>query len=358
AACAAFAEGLAGQTVSYERLVDHVQGPPRWARIKVFPELPTEGRVEAIYTIAFDIHDDVIEREALKAARRRLDRFTDNIPNPLTYVDRDCVLRFVNRAYVEATGVPAERMVGRHFGEVRGARRWSEHRPMFDRALAGETVQYTRLVELAQGGPRWLRTSYVPDLDARGSVVGVYTVTVDVHEMTLAQEKLKHSVERDPVTDVLSRRAIIDRIEAALLLARPEAPVALFFVDLDGFKQVNDTHGHREGDRLLGAVGTALQGAMRVDDTVGRFGGDEFIVLAPVRGAAGASRVARHLLDAVRACCDDAPGGPRISASIGYALAPIDATSALKLVQRADDAMYAAKRQGRNQVVYCGSLRE
>ena len=358
AACAAFVEGLAGQTVSYERLIDHVQGPPRWARIKVFPEAPAHGRVEAVYTIAFDIHEDVTEREALKAARRRLDRFTDNIPNPLTYVDRDCILRFVNRAYVEATGVPAERMVGRHFGEVRGTRRWAEHQPMFERALVGETVQYTRLVDLAHAGPRWLRTSYVPDLDAEGRVVGVYTVTVDVHEMTLAQEKLKRSVERDPVTDVLSRRAIIDRIDAALLMARPEAPMALFFVDLDGFKHVNDTHGHREGDRLLAATGAALQAAMRADDTVGRFGGDEFIVLAPVRGVAGASRLARHLLDAVRACCDHAPGGPRISASIGFALAPLDATSALKLVQRADDAMYAATRQGRDQVVYCGALRE
>ena len=360
AARAAFAEGLAGRTVSYERRLEHVPGAPRWARIKVFPEPAAQGRTEAVYTIAFDIHDDVLQREALQAARRRLDRFTDNIPNPLLYVDRDFVLRFVNRAYAEIVGVPAAQMIGRHIGEVRGARRWHEHRPMFERALAGETVQYTRLVELVPEGPRWLRTSYVPDFGRDGQVVGVYTVTIDVHEMTVAQEKLRRSVERDAVTDVLSRHAIIERIEAALPLARADAPVALFFVDLDGFKSVNDTLGHRAGDTLLAAVGAALQRAMRVDDAVGRFGGDEFIVLAPVRDAAGAETLAQHLLAAVQGCkaadapADDVPA--HVGASIGYALAPLDAGTALRLVQRADEAMYAAKRRGRDQVVYCGSM--
>jgi diguanylate cyclase (GGDEF)-like protein/PAS domain S-box-containing protein len=346
----AFREGLAGRTVSYERPIVQPDGSQRWARIKVFPEFGAPGRVDAIYTIAFDIHDDVLEREALHAARQRLDRFADNIPNPLLYVDRDFVLRFVNRAYAKAVGVASEQMLGRPIGEVRGARRWSEHRPMFERALAGETVHYTRLVELAHEAPRWLRTSYVPDFDAAGEVVGIYTVTVDVHEMTLAQEKLRRSVERDAVTDVLSRRAILERIEAALPRADRASPIALFFVDLDGFKSVNDTHGHREGDRLLAAVGAALKRAMRAEDAVGRFGGDEFIVLAPVHDAAGAATLARHLLQPL---ADGA--APQVSASIGYALAPTDAASALKLIQRADDAMYAAKRQGRNQVVYCAT---
>ena len=137
AARAAFAEGLAGRTVSYERRLEHVPGAPRWARIKVFPEPSAQGRTEAVYTIAFDIHDDVLQREALEAARRRLDRFTDNIPNPLLYVDRDFVLRFVNRAYAEIVGVPAAQMIGRHIGEVRGARRRHENRPMLERARAG-----------------------------------------------------------------------------------------------------------------------------------------------------------------------------------------------------------------------------
>jgi diguanylate cyclase (GGDEF)-like protein len=238
---------------------------------------------------------------------------------------------------------------------VRGAKRWSEHAPFFERALKGETVQYTRLVDRLPQGPRWLRTSYVPDFDARRQVRGLYTVTIDVHELTMAQEKLKRSVERDALTDVLSRRTMMDRIEAAMLEAF-ESPAALFFVDLDGFKSVNDRLGHREGDTLLVSVAAALQAAVRAEDAVGRFGGDEFLVLAPVRDVAGAQALALHMLAAVRAVAAPLGLHPTISASIGYAMAPSDAQHPMKLLQLADDAMYRAKHQGKGRVMHCGAV--
>lgn len=340
----AFENAFGGRAGSYERLLSHLASP-RWARIQAFPDRDEEGRVCAVCTLAFDIHHDVLQRQAHEAARRRLDHFTGNIPYPLTYVDQGCVLRFVNRAYEQATGTAAETLVGRHIGEVRGPQRWLEHRPYFERALAGETVHYTRLTTLADRGQRWMRTSYVPDCDDDdGHVLGVYTVTVDVHELTLAQERLKRSVEHDALTDALSRRTIMDRIDAAVAGAQT-APAALFFVDLDGLKAVNDGQGHHEGDRVLRAVASALLAAVRAEDAVGRFGGDEFLVLAPVRDRASADTLAHHLLDAVRGA------GVAVTASVGYAIAPLDATDAMKLLQRADDAMYAAKRLGKNRVV-------
>jgi diguanylate cyclase (GGDEF)-like protein/PAS domain S-box-containing protein len=343
----AFREAFAGRTVNYERRLTHGRQSQRWARIQVFPDIEPDGRVEAVFTIAFDIHEDVLAREALEAARERLDRFTENIPYPLTYVDRGFVLRFVNKAYCDAIGLSTDQLLGRHIGEVRGAKRWAEHAPYFERALKGQTVQYTRLVDRLPQGPRWLRTSYVPDFDARRHVRGVYTVTIDVHELTMAQEKLRRSVERDALTDVLSRRTMMDRVEAAMLDAQ-QTPVALFFVDLDGFKRVNDQLGHREGDRLLVSVAGALQAAVRADDAVGRFGGDEFLVLATVRDAAGAQALALHMLAAVREV------STITSASIGYALAPADAQHPMKLLQLADDAMYAAKRLGKDRAMHCG----
>jgi PAS domain S-box-containing protein len=296
----AFAAALAGRNGSYERQLTHRAQGARWARVAVFCEREGDGPVESVYTVAFD--DDVLERQRLEASRKRMDRFTDNIPFPLTYVDAQCVLRFVNRAYVRATGQAAERLVGQHIGDVRGAQRWAEHKPYFDRALAGETVQYTRLTDLADKGPRWMRTSYVPDFDDAGRVMGLYTVTMDVHELTVAQERLKRSAERDPLTDCYSRRAMMDRINAALMPGAQQ-PVALFFVDLDGFKDVNDRLGHTMGDHLLAAAAHALQQAVRSADAVGRFGGD--------------------------------------------------ATQPLRLLQLADEAMYAAKRAGKNRVMHC-----
>ena len=354
-AAPAFADAFAGKTVSYERRLGHGPLVGRWARMQVFPDADASGVVDAVFTIATDIHDLFVARETLTATQRRLDRFTENIPYPLTYVDRDYAIRFVNKAYAQATGQSSAELIGQHIGQVRGAKRWAEHEPYFRRASEGQTVQYTRLVPNLPQGPRWLRTSYVPDLADDGQVVGIYTVTIDVHELAVAQEKLKRRVEHDALTDVLSRRTMMDHIEAALSGPAP-SPVALFFVDLDGFKAVNDRLGHREGDRLLVAVGGALQNAMRAEDAVGRFGGDEFLVLAPVRDVAGAHALAQHLLASVRGVVADGPLVGIVSASIGYALAPHDARHPLNLLQLADDAMYAAKREGKNRAMHCGAI--
>jgi diguanylate cyclase (GGDEF)-like protein/PAS domain S-box-containing protein len=347
----AFAAAFDGRTVCYERRLTHQGAAAHWARVQVFPDRNAQGEVEAVYTIAFDIHQDVMEREQLQEARQRLNRFTEHIPYPLAYVDREYRLRFANLAYQQAVGKPASALIGRPFGEVRGAAHWAENQPYFDRALAGETVQYTRLVQDLPQGARWMRTSYVPDLDdGGGAVQGVYTVTVDVHELTEAQQRLAHTAQRDALTDALSRRTMMERLDTATAACATQ-PVALFFIDLDGFKALNDAHGHAAGDVLLVSLTLALQQAVRLEDAVGRFGGDEFLVLAPVRDAAGAAALAAHLLDAVRTCAAQCNGASGVSASIGYALAPQDATQALRLLQLADAAMYEAKRAGKDQVV-------
>jgi diguanylate cyclase (GGDEF)-like protein/PAS domain S-box-containing protein len=294
----------------------------------------------------------VVEREELRAARQRLDRFTEHIPYPLTYVDRGYRIRFVNRAYQHAARASAAELVGRQIGEARGAARWTEHKPYFDRALASESVQYTRLVQGLPQGARWMRTSYVPDFGDEGSVVGVYTVTIDVHDLTETQQRLARSVERDDLTDALSRRAMMERLDSAVA-RRTDRPVALFFIDLDGFKGLNDVAGHAAGDALLVALSRALQAAVRIEDSVGRFGGDEFLVLASVQDIAGAHKLAAHLLDAVRACAATCQSAQTVSASIGYALAPHDATQAMQLLRLADKAMYVAKRAGKNRAVHC-----
>jgi diguanylate cyclase (GGDEF)-like protein/PAS domain S-box-containing protein len=355
AAAPAFAQAFTGRTVRYQRQLMHGPTPGRWARIQVFPDADASGTVEAVFTIATDIHDDVVARETLTATQRRLDRFTENIPYPLTYVDLDFKLRFVNKAYCDATRSTSAELIGRHIGDARGARRWAEHEPYFLRALQGKTVQYTRLVTTLPEGPRWMRTSYVPDLDDSGNVLGLYTVTIDVHELTVTQEKLKRRVERDALTDVLSRRTMMDRVEAALADARRQ-PVALYFVDLDGFKAVNDRLGHREGDALLVAVGAALQASVRAEDAVGRFGGDEFLVMAKVRDREGAHALALHMLAAVQSVAGSGKLAGVVSASIGYALAPADARHPLNLLQQADDAMYAAKRGGKNRALHCRGI--
>lgn len=347
AAKPAFESAFRGETTSYERLLTHPPHPQRWARVQVFPDADEKGSVASVFTIATDIHEDIVARDALIAARKRLDRFTENIPTPLTYVDRDCTLRFVNKAWTSITGISIDQALGQHVGEVRGEASWREQQPYFEQALDGQAVHFSRLVHGLVEGPRWLRTSYVPDFDDSGSVVGVYTVTTDVHDLTVAQEKLRRSVERDALTDALSRHTMMSLIECSI--ADPDFEYALYFIDLDGFKAVNDEKGHHVGDRLLTDVAHALRGAVRVDDAVGRFGGDEFLVLARVNGQAGAEALAEHMRVSIATVAQAA--GDQVSASIGYALAPAHTRDSLQLLRHADEAMYMAKRQGKNQAV-------
>ena len=347
AAKPAFERAFQGEISSYERLLTHPPHPQRWARIQVFPDTDPAGSVSSVFTIATDIHEDIVARDALVAARKRLDRFTENIPTPLTYLDQGCMLRFVNKAWSTITGISADNALGRHVSEVRGEASWLEQQPYYEKALAGGTVHFSRLVYGLVDGPRWMRTSYVPDFDETGFVIGVYTVTTDVHELTVAQEKLRRSVERDALTNALSRHTMMSYIECSI--ADPNLEYALFFIDLDGFKAVNDEKGHHAGDRLLADVATALRGAVRTEDAVGRFGGDEFLVLARVNGQAGAETLAEHIRTSVEAVAR--ASGDKVSASIGYALAPSDSRDPMQLLHHADEAMYIAKRQGKNRAM-------
>lgn len=343
----AFERAFSGEPSGYERLLTHPPHPQRWARVQVFPDTPSCGEVQSVFTIATDIHQDIVERDAMIAARRRLDRFTDNIPTPLVYLDTDCKLRFVNRAWCRMVGIASEDALGRHVRDVRGEEIWLEQKPHYEKAQSGQQSDFSRLVRGIVGGPRWMRTSYFPDFDDEGRVIGIYTITTDVHELTSTQEKLRRSVERDALTDALSRQTMMSYIECSI--TDPNQEYALFFIDLDGFKAVNDEKGHQSGDRLLIEIAKALRGAVRAEDAVGRFGGDEFLVLARIHGPTGAQSLAEHIRLTVERAAK--ASGDDVSASIGYALAPTDTRDPMELLQRADAAMYAAKHGGKNRVM-------
>jgi diguanylate cyclase (GGDEF)-like protein/PAS domain S-box-containing protein len=161
---------------------------------------------------------------------------------------------------------------------------------------------------------------------------------------------LKHTARHDPLTDLPNRALFLDRLQIALAWARrDEAQLALLYIDLDMFKQVNDSLGHAAGDMLLQQIAHRLKLCLRESDTVGRVGGDEFLVLLNSLHAPGhASTVAEKIRAALREPFD-LPGGPqRISSSIGIALYPDHGDDCEPLIARADEAMYVAKKEGGN----------
>ncbi|MDQ3031547.1 MAG: diguanylate cyclase [Myxococcota bacterium] len=177
---------------------------------------------------------------------------------------------------------------------------------------------------------------------ARESALVVKTAMLAAQARSLART--------DPMTGLANRRAVIERLEHDIAVARRRhSSVAVVLCDVDHFKVVNDTHGHAMGDDVLKAVATALRGAVRNVDLVGRWGGEEFLVVLPDASEAGARIAAERTRHAIERLPPFAAGPQKVTASFGAAAWAGDATLDL-LVERADRALYRAKARGRNRV--------
>jgi diguanylate cyclase (GGDEF)-like protein len=202
-------------------------------------------------------------------------------------------------------------------------------------------------VALARGhGERWFTIRGTSLRGARGGAVLVHT---DITERKRSEDELQRQATHDDLTGLLNRAAMDREIERALgRAALGGRQLALLFLDLDGFKPINDTHGHAVGDEVLEVVAQRVAGAVRASDRVGRVGGDEFVVLVDdIAGPSVAEATAQRVLGALRAPVDVGGTVLDIAASIGVALSnPGGQTAPDRLLAGADRAMYAAKRAG------------
>jgi diguanylate cyclase (GGDEF)-like protein len=177
-----------------------------------------------------------------------------------------------------------------------------------------------------------------------------------VHEQLASQnERLSELATTDELTGLKNRRRFREDLEMfALLAARQRTPLSLVMLDVDHFKQYNDTFGHPAGDEILRAVAAVLREGVRQHDVVARFGGEEFAVLLPGTDAVPAARLA----DRLRSAIERGAGVPRaVTASFGVATSAPETLGAAKLVDQADDALYRAKRSGRNCVChFCDAI--
>ena len=180
-------------------------------------------------------------------------------------------------------------------------------------------------------------------------------VVRDITERKRAAQRLEVMASTDSLTGLANRAAFMQRLgQAALAADRDGGRAALLYIDLDGFKAINDRHGHLAGDAVLQAIGRRLRGAVRVRDAVGRLGGDELVVLiADLAAREDAGRVASKILHEIGRPLAVGDDEVRIGASIGIALCPEDAADAETLLHRADQALYRVKQQGKNGYLYC-----
>jgi diguanylate cyclase (GGDEF)-like protein len=197
----------------------------------------------------------------------------------------------------------------------------------------------------------WVSTTKLALLGDDGGIVGTWGYSRDVTAQVTAEKELAHRALHDALTDLPNRALMVDRAEQLLARARREqASVAALYVDLDGFKNVNDTYGHAAGDELLKAVAERLKLTIRQGDTAARLGGDEFVILVESAWLdAGPELVAERLLQVLREPYEVAGRQLRVTSSIGMATGL--RASAEELLQDADIALYEAKSAGRNRYV-------
>ena len=166
---------------------------------------------------------------------------------------------------------------------------------------------------------------------------------------TLERDTLRSMAHTDALTGLPNRRGLTEVLDRVLPVSVPERMTAVYLVDLDGFKPINDRLGHDAGDAVLVAVARRLEGLVRHSDTVARLGGDEFVIVATrLPGDVEAQALGRKLLAGFQQPFQVAGQECRVGLTVGYALAPLDGSDALGLLKRADAAMYAGKQAGRN----------
>ncbi len=200
------------------------------------------------------------------------------------------------------------------------------------------------------GHYRWLEVVATNLLDEPG--VGAVILNIrDSTERKQLEERLVHQALHDPLTDLPNHGAVVEALNRDLASARRyQRPCALLFMDIDHFKAINDSYGHQNGDAVLQAFAAVVHLGLRGTDTLGRWGGEEFMVVLPETDLAAATLLAERLRGAVAAHRFPSGEGRHATCSIGVAVYPNDGTGRDELISAADRALYAAKRLGRDQV--------
>ncbi|HGK7314718.1 sensor domain-containing diguanylate cyclase [Aeromonas hydrophila] len=300
--------------------------------------------------IALFLHDITARRQVLaeiERGRARLRAITDGLPVTISMVSPEGRYLFANQAYCRYFGLDAELMREMSVREVIGDAAYGRAIAHLERALAGEQVSFENRFELPIG-PRDLRITMIP---SRGDESGVYILGSDITEFKALQNQLEHEAAHDPLTGLPNRRAFTLRLSRELERVRQNAEtLGLLFLDLDGFKRINDQLGHHVGDALLQRFASVLSAEVRPGDMVARLAGDEFTIILPAlrQPELELPALCERLLAAMAVPADVAGHLLPLAGSIGGALCHSGQYCHIDdLLHRADSAMYQAKQAGK-----------
>jgi diguanylate cyclase (GGDEF)-like protein/PAS domain S-box-containing protein len=348
----------------YEFRMITKQGETRWI-METVTSILHEGR-PAILGNSMNITERKQAEEALWENRSRLADIVTFLLDATLAIDKEKRIIIWNKAIEEMTGVPAAEMIGKgdyaytipFYGEARPQLMdlvFLDHKEIAARypTITREGDSLTAEVfcnALYNNKGAWVFAKASPLHDQSGNIIGAIESIRDITDRKQADEKIRQMAYHDSLTGLPNRSLFFDRLGIALAQSqRNQKGVAITMLDLDNFKDVNDTLGHDVGDLLLKAAAERLSAALRKGDTVARFGGDEFVLILPdLKGIEDVIQVAQKIVDSFRKPFLIDTHQLILTTSIGIAVYPRDGTEEDILLKNADKAMYQAKQTGRD----------
>jgi diguanylate cyclase (GGDEF)-like protein/PAS domain S-box-containing protein len=299
--------------------------------------------------LAADIH----RRQAAEAGLELYANIFRHSGEAILVTDSENKIIEINPAFVELTGYSAPEVVGSNPGLLASGKTPAETYAAMWAALNTTGHWQGELWDRRKSGcvyPKWASISAIRD--ASGAVINYIASFSDISERKAAEARIERLAHHDALTGLLNRYSLESRLEQVLLSARRDQQhLAVLFIDMDRFKNINDTLGHAIGDLLLIEVARRLEGCVRACDIVARLGGDEFVVvLTALESAHEAMPVANKILRRLTRTYQIGGHSLHSSPSIGVAICPADGDSVADLLKKADAAMYSAKEKGRKNI--------
>ncbi len=321
-------------------------GKEIWVRGVSNPHMLIDGSILWNGVLLDITEQKLAEREITLAAT-----VFQNTTEAIMITDSKGLIQWVNPAFTIITGYDSKEAIGKNasilnshkhnenffdnmWNTIRDKGKWSGE--IWNRKKNGDII------------PQWLNIDAVKD--EHGNIIYYTAIFGDISERKKHEESIIYLAYHDALTDLPNRQLFLDRLELALIQAqRKNENVAILFLDLDGFKAINDRWGHHFGDTVLKEVAKILKSCVRRGDTVARYGGDEFTMVIPnIRRGKGIAKIAEKILDCIRKLSELDDKKISLSGSIGISFFPDDGTEAEVLLKKADAAMYSVKLEGKN----------
>jgi len=296
------------------------------------------------------VYEDITEQKTAENELIKLSQAIEQSSNTIIITDAGGNIEYVNSAFVSTTGYTQSEAIGKNPRFLQsGKTPYGIYDEMWDHITRGETW-HGELTNRRKNGTEYIYSINIsPVFDTDHNITHFIAIEEDITEQKENEEHIHYLANFDPLTGLPNRRQLNDRFEYTLALAkRGYKTFAVMFLDLDHFKEVNDSLGHGYGDALLIELARRLQSILREEDTISRLGGDEFILLLPDIDVQGATQVATKLQEIISLPFIIEQQELTVTASIGIALYPSDGTDRETLAKNADAAMYRAKQEGRN----------